>query len=65
MTVAIALFTSPRWIAGYGDAGASDDDRDARAALADRRRPSLIYTQILVGATMRHTGAGWRFPTSR
>jgi heme a synthase len=84
MTVAIALFTSPGWIAGY-DVGA-----DPRVGPGDRRRASrfgeprrspakaghvgpplrrlatattiLIYTQILIGATMRHTGAGLAIP---
>src|SRR5436309_1769504 len=54
MTVAIALFTSPGWIAGY---------RDSRDTGATVRRLAtsatvVIYLQILVGATMRHTGAG-------
>jgi heme a synthase len=62
LTVAIALFTSPRWIAGYGPtAGASgvDDMMLRRTAAATT---ALIYLQILVGATMRHTGAGLAIP---
>ena len=59
MTVAIAIFTSPGWIAGYGDAAAP-------TGLSLRRLATLatvlIYTQILVGATMRHTGAGLAIP---
>ena len=66
MTVAIALFTSPDWIRGY-DGGA-----DPRVGPRGRTGPSLrrlatcttivIFAQILVGATMRHTGAGLAIP---
>jgi cytochrome c oxidase assembly protein subunit 15 len=56
MTVAIALFTSPRWIAGEADV---DDPTLRRLATTTTL---LIYTQILVGATMRHTGAGLAIP---
>jgi cytochrome c oxidase assembly protein subunit 15 len=58
LTVAIALFTSPGWIAGYGVPGV-DDAMLRRAATATT---ILIYIQILVGATMRHTGAGLAIP---
>ena len=56
MTVAIALFTSPRWI---DDSRAVDDPTLRRIATTTT---VLIYTQILVGATMRHTGAGLAIP---
>jgi cytochrome c oxidase assembly protein subunit 15 len=61
MTVAIALFTSPRWIAEapFGDARNVDDARLRRLATATT---VLIYSQILIGATMRHTGAGLAIP---
>jgi cytochrome c oxidase assembly protein subunit 15 len=63
MTVAIALFTSPRWIDGYaapgGDAGALDNVTLRRAATTTT---VLVYVQILVGATMRHTDAGLAIP---
>jgi heme a synthase len=67
MTVAIALFTSPRWIAG-GDVGGADprvrpiavDDAMLRAVAT--ATTIVIYAQILVGATMRHTGAGLAIP---
>src|SRR5437773_6082841 len=85
MTVAIALFTSPRWLTGYGFAEAAHHnncpvaDNDTAKAVRDNDRPAtsvddimlrrfatavtaLIYTQILVGATMRHTGAGLAIP---
>jgi len=63
MTVSIALFTSPQWIDPKSAAPAG------RAAVDDRRlrrlatgTTALIYAQILVGATMRHTGAGLAIP---
>jgi heme a synthase len=58
MTVAIALFTSPRWIEGY--AGRAVDDAGLRRLAT--ATTALIYCQILVGATMRHTGAGLAIP---
>jgi cytochrome c oxidase assembly protein subunit 15 len=60
MTVAIALFTSPRWIEGYGVGGDSPDDITVRRAAT--ATTALIYLQILVGATMRHTDAGLAIP---
>jgi len=63
MTVAIALFTGPGWIAGYGDSAHSATGVDDSAL---RRLATLttivIYVQILIGATMRHTGAGLAIP---
>src|SRR5438552_10238910 len=63
MTVAIALFTGPGWKAGYGDyadpATGIDDPTLRRVATTTT---ILIYAQILVGATMRHTGAGLAIP---
>src|SRR3989454_8890502 len=72
ITVAIALFTSPRWIAGYsrvGDGSPYLTRRPVPAGVDDailRRMATmttvLIYVQILLGATMRHTGAGPAIP---
>ena len=60
MTVAIALFTSPRWIDGYaGPDDVVDDDGLRRLATATT---ALVFCQILVGATMRHTDAGLAIP---
>ena len=66
MTVAIAIFTSPGWIAGYG-AGADTVGGSGRPEGRPLRGLAtlatiLIYAQILVGATMRHTGAGLAIP---
>jgi len=56
MTVAIALFTSPGWLRSDG---VVDDSRLRRLSTATA---AAIYVQILVGALMRHTGAGLAIP---
>jgi len=63
ITVSIALFTSPGWIRGYvaqPPTSAQVDDRRLRQVATTTT--ALVYTQILVGATMRHTGAGLAIP---
>ena len=55
-TVAIAVFSSPGWLSGMTRV---DDATLRRAALATT---ILIYLQILVGATMRHSDAGLAIP---
>ena len=59
LVVSLTLFTSPGWRAGRVVDGAPGDDVLARLALAT---PAVIYGQILLGATMRHTGAGLAIP---
>ena len=63
ITIAIALFTSPGWIRGYAarpaDAPGVDDGALRIAATATT---ALIYGQIIIGAWMRHTGAGLAIP---
>ena len=56
LTVAIALFTSPRWSSG--------DDRidDRMLRRLSTATVVLIFVQILVGALMRHTDAGLAIP---
>jgi cytochrome c oxidase assembly protein subunit 15 len=61
LTVSIALFTSPGWIHGYGRRAFSPDAAQ-RLRLLATSATALIYTQILLGATMRHTGAGLAIP---
>ena len=56
MTVAIALFTSPRWI---DETDAVDDQRLRTLAIGTT---ILVYVQILVGAAMRHSDAGLAIP---
>jgi cytochrome c oxidase assembly protein subunit 15 len=56
ITVAIALFTSPAWLRGDD---AVDDPLLRRVATTTTL---VIYAQILIGATMRHTDAGLAIP---
>jgi heme a synthase len=56
LTVALSLFTSPRWRA---DVHPVDDAMLRRVSVATT---ILIYAQILVGATMRHIEAGMAIP---
>jgi len=74
LTVAIALFTSPGWIEQrpslLNPRGAPPPHAGSLISLAEpqalRRLTAattlLIYIQILLGATMRHTGAGLAIP---
>jgi len=59
MTVAIALFTSPGWQRPNAAAQAVDDPYVRRLAMTTT---AVIFCQILVGAAMRHTGAGLAIP---
>jgi heme a synthase len=58
LTVTIALATSAGWKRGYG-AGLPDDRVLQKIAIVTT---GLIYIQIVLGATMRHTGAGLAIP---
>src|ERR1041384_1269578 len=55
LTVAIALFTSPGW----STTPIADDTRLRQLATT---LTVVVFTQILIGATMRHTGAGLAIP---
>src|SRR4051812_4481827 len=57
ITLSLAVFTSPRWLSAPVTA---DDPALRRMMVATT---ALIYVQILLGATMRHTGAGMAIPT--
>lgn len=61
LTVTIALVTSPGWIRSYARGGVRtpNDVVLQRAAVVTTL---LIYVQVVVGATMRHTGAGLAIP---
>src|SRR5262245_20776356 len=61
LTITISLVTSPGWRRAYSDDGATpaEDRTLQRIALATT---GVIYLQILVGATMRHTEAGLAIP---
>lgn len=58
LTVAIALVTSPGWSSAPRN-GSVDDPMLRRMAAATT---ALVYTQVLVGATMRHSDAGLAIP---
>jgi cytochrome c oxidase assembly protein subunit 15 len=64
LTITIALVTSPGWRRAYaapeGTPGPAPDDVMLRRVAA--ATTALIYLQIVVGATMRHTGAGLAIP---
>ena len=66
LTTTIALATSRGWTAGYSnvgraglDVGPCDDRILSRIAIVTT---AAIYVQIVIGATMRHTGAGLAIP---
>ena len=59
LVVGLAVFTSPGWRSRYDRRAPLDDHTTARLALA---APVLIYIQIMIGATMRHTDAGLAIP---
>ncbi len=57
ITITLALVTSPSWT---GRSSALKDPILSRITLATT---VLVYCQILIGATMRHIGAGLAIPT--
>jgi cytochrome c oxidase assembly protein subunit 15 len=60
LTMTIALVTSSGWKRAYATNGPAPDDRILQRVAAITT--GLIYLQIIVGATMRHTGAGLAIP---
>jgi cytochrome c oxidase assembly protein subunit 15 len=67
LTVSLALFTSPGWLKAYDDPAAGAVRTRALTADAGLRRltvltVAVVYLQILLGAVMRHTGAGLAIP---
>jgi heme a synthase len=60
LTMTIAVVTSPGWMRAYSERGPAPDDRLLqRIAIVTA---AAVYVQILIGATMRHTGAGLAIP---
>jgi cytochrome c oxidase assembly protein subunit 15 len=57
LTVAIALFTSPGWTQQQ-----AAPVEDGRLRLIATTATAVIYLQIIVGATMRHSDAGLAIP---
>ncbi|HYS26552.1 MAG TPA: COX15/CtaA family protein [Vicinamibacterales bacterium] len=65
LTTTIALVTSRGWAAGYADPKGprrSDGGGDPTLQRIAIVTTLVIYTQIVIGATMRHTGAGLAIP---
>jgi heme a synthase len=63
LTVALALFTNPRWDAAQRIDTPRDADRGwAALTTLAAATTAVIYLQILVGALMRHMGAGLSIP---
>jgi cytochrome c oxidase assembly protein subunit 15 len=62
LVVSIALFTSPQWVEGYVRNPDTTGDSEERLRVLVTTTTVLIYVQILLGATMRHTGAGLAIP---
>ena len=66
LTVTIALVTSPGWKRAYIKSQVpnpkSQTPRDTTLARIAIVTTAVIYVQILLGATMRHTGAGLAIP---
>ena len=60
LTATIALATSGGWRRSYDTRGGAPDDRTLR--LVATATTALVYLQIIVGATMRHTDAGLAIP---
>ncbi|HEX9669922.1 MAG TPA: COX15/CtaA family protein [Thermoanaerobaculia bacterium] len=59
LVVALAVVTSGRWRAGEETSGKGD----GRLRWLATCTAALVYVQILVGAVMRHSGAGLAIPT--
>jgi cytochrome c oxidase assembly protein subunit 15 len=60
MVVALAVVTSRRWL--EGKSFAENDTVDRTLFVLATATTCAIYTQILVGAVMRHAGAGLAIP---
>jgi len=62
LAVSIALFTSPGWNRAYAEGPRRNVLDDAVLRRVAAATTAAIYIQIIVGATMRHTGAGLAIP---
>jgi cytochrome c oxidase assembly protein subunit 15 len=62
LTVCLALFTSAGWHRSGSLNTHAPVVRDSALLALATGLPLLVYVQILVGATMRHTGAGLAIP---
>jgi heme a synthase len=62
LTFTIALVTSRGWARGYASPSGATTPDDRTLQLVARATTVLVYAQIIVGATMRHTDAGLAIP---
>jgi cytochrome c oxidase assembly protein subunit 15 len=65
LTTTIALVTSPRWKRGYIEPRIPNPESRIPDRILERIAiitTAAIYVQIVIGATMRHTGAGLAIP---
>jgi cytochrome c oxidase assembly protein subunit 15 len=62
MTVTMALATSRGWRDGYGAASPASLAADLGLRRLAVMTTAVVYLQILIGATIRHTGAGLAIP---
>ncbi len=63
LTVAIALVTAPGWKRGYVHSAAiTPTPDDGVLQVLAIVTTALVFVQIVIGATMRHTGAGLAIP---
>ncbi len=60
LTTTIAVATAPAWRRSYAHTGGVPDDRTLRSIAV--ATTTLVYLQIVIGATMRHTDAGLAIP---
>jgi cytochrome c oxidase assembly protein subunit 15 len=69
LTLTLAVVTSPGWRApatrdsGFGSRDSGLATRDPLLRRLATFTTAAVYTQIILGATMRHTGAGLAIPT--
>src|SRR6266540_4250736 len=63
ITLSLAVFTSRSWIAADDEGRAARPIDDAWLRRLATATTLLVYVQILLGATMRHTNAGLAIPT--
>jgi cytochrome c oxidase assembly protein subunit 15 len=62
LTVTIALVTSPGWIRTDDSAAACENSAASGLRRLATLTTAFVYVQILLGAAMRHTGAGLAIP---
>ena len=62
LTVTIALAQSPGWKRGYLSRAGAAAPADSTLRTIALATTAVIYLQIVIGATMRHTGAGLAIP---